>query len=77
MLHEDIAALAEWFEQYRRTGVHLDAGYVVAVISVLNGLQAEIWTLERQVVPPNVLTVSDKLPPNVVRLIPRQAGGAR
>ena len=77
MLHQDIQQLAEFFEQYRRSGVFLEPSYVTSVIAVLNGLQAEAWTLERQVVPSNVLAVQDALPPNVVRLIPRQAGGAR
>lgn len=76
MLSDDLGLLADHLAPYRNRGVFLKPGEVVAMITVLNGLQAAIWTLERQAIPAAAALPSDaNLPPNVVRLF--AAGGAR
>lgn len=76
MLSDDIELLARHIEPYRHKGVVLEPSDVVAIVAVLNGLQAAVWTLERQAIPATaVLPLDAKLPPNVVRL--KAAGGAR
>ena len=76
MLSDDIELLARHLEPYRHKGVVLEPSDVVAIVAVLNGLQAAVWTLERQAIPAAaVLPVDAKLPGNVVRLF--GTGGTR
>ena len=76
MLSQDIELLAEHFAPYRHRGVSLEPSDVVAILAVLNGLQAAVWTLERQAIPAAAaLPLDAKLPENVVRLF--AAGGGR
>lgn len=73
MLSDDIQLIADLLEDFRDTGVHLEARIVVGMIARLNELSARAHELERQIVPAAARVAEGPgLPDNVVVLARRR-----